>query len=347
MTNFTRPRHRFLVLAAVVASLFLTGCGGSSVPEPPVPGNGSSGGGAGGTTIPLHDPLPGILAARVSEWQDTNGLLPPSMNMAGLADRDARIRMAETELIGTDLMVLDQGAYWQPGTVSDYPFPDDDSDKAYTLLGDRAGVMLGWRSSHSTITPGYTTRLVLQWGGWLETSRFGVVVSDGLHEEHGVRFNVLFAFSDGMTSAGLQEGGIATYRGLAVARAVAGLMSEDSLTLHSLPRPSGLLLGDVDIDVNFGRSLVNVRFTGFYDLDFGDTRTEPDISWTDVPLSRSRFFSTGEGRYLSGALFGQNGAEIGGVFRTGALLGAFGASRFAGQVRENPVNLSAPAANPR
>ncbi|MDE0304472.1 MAG: hypothetical protein OXI87_06245 [Albidovulum sp.] len=83
--------------------------------------------------------------------------------------------------------------------------------------------------------------------------------------------------------------------------------------------------GDATLTANFGASNIDVRLTGFYDVETGAERDS--IVFDEVPFTSDGFRDSAVNKMIEGKFYGPNHAEAGGVFEHGSRFGAFGAIR--------------------
>ena len=89
-----------------------------------------------------------------------------------------------------------------------------------------------------------------------------------------------------------------------------------------------LIMGDATLRLeDMGTPAVDVSFTRIWDLDANTQRS--DMTWSDVPLADGVFTdrSGSAAPTITGAFFGPNHEEVGGVFDRDAIAGSFGAKR--------------------
>ncbi len=145
-------------------------------------------------------------------------------------------------------------------------------------------------------------------GGWGRYSAFEIV--RGVEEGAPDPFEFALPVSTGLASGSNPVQGSATWSG-----SMAGV-AYDAAGLGDTVRGDVELVGDLagsqlDLDIR------NIRAIG------GDG-TWDDISWTEVPMTAGAFSAD---RGLEGRFFGPGQEEVGGVFDTGTVAGAFGAGR--------------------
>ena len=145
----------------------------------------------------------------------------------------------------------------------------------------------------------------LEYGGWLDHSMFYLTVSDldsGFHAD---------AYSLGVATGTNPVSGNATWIG-----SVIGVDTD----VFGRGRALG---GRAEINVDFVDADVDVAFTRLTFHTEGGHNWHPDITWNDLPLNAGEFGSD----TIHGVFYGPNHEEVGGVFRRGGLLGAFGGAR--------------------
>ena len=304
---------------AVTLPLLLAACGGSpSTRVGPDP--------AGPATGDLQD-LRKAVAEFADDWAQRDGNSPPVLDRDGLAARDAEIARVADRTIRSEVLILDDDAEWSSADAVTPP-ASGRIDESITPVGEDSGADLGVHTARWTSEPGYQTTLRLGWGAWLDRSRFGVVRDDNLLEEHGVRSGALHGWSDGQATRYLQEGGGATYRGIALAHRTSGSRSDLVARTDDTPM-ADLLLGRATIEANFGYGTLDVAIHDLVDLATNAPAGLPDAAWRGISISLGTMSRSSDTSSLSMSFYGDNGAEVGGVFRTGAMVGAFGTRRTA------------------
>ena len=156
------------------------------------------------------------------------------------------------------------------------------------------------------------TRLAFQtYGGWLDGNVFGfrrIEVIEG--SDRAVYFaSYSFGKANGSDPSGM---GPATWSGVAV-----GIRRNDRIPIQGTATIDIDDLDAPDVDVSFS----------FRELPGGTTTAD---RWDNLSLNNGTFtdgISTGGGRYIEGTFYGDNHEEVGGIFRTLNLYGAFGARR--------------------
>ncbi len=318
--------HRFEIVArhagliALIASMgVLAACGGSSSP----------------TTPPIVDPGPAeptdgsdqrlseimsALSAQAEGWRENANLDEADegpRDFLGVREEIAsrsssqfatpRLRLEDNDWIAPD---LDNQFRWEP-----------ESDE-YRPVGERSHVTAVLYSESASLGTNETKWRIV-WGGWSDYSYFGVTHERDLQDEDGVWFDHLSAFSEGRPVEYLQEGGMGMYRGFAAARQFTNLDSAAGLPVFSDRSGGGLFGGRVEVVANFSEGSLDVTIDDLVDLDTGAEIAAPE-PWLDIEFTFAGFSDQDGVRLLEGSFYGESGAEVGGVFRTEDLVGAFG-----------------------
>ena len=95
-------------------------------------------------------------------------------------------------------------------------------------------------------------------------------------------------------------------------------------------RPStfGLrIYGNATLTVDFRESTIDAAFTEMLvDAPHAEViGKRPDIGWVNIPLNSGTFDTQTQGGRIQGAFYGDSHEEVGGVFETATIVGAFGA----------------------
>ena len=148
-------------------------------------------------------------------------------------------------------------------------------------------------------------------GAWLDYSGFGVsagAVYDGPREA-GYLVAVVSQISVGESSGRRPQGisGTATWEGSVVAA--------DTEFRNAI-------IGASTVRVDLASMDADVQMTNVFDID-ARTRLS-SFGWTDLPIQANGTF--GNGRDVIGSFYGPNHEEVGGIFTTRTLIGAFGAT---------------------
>ena len=313
---------RYVIAAAL--PLLIAACGGTTSravgPDPvePLPDS---------VIHPELKDLRDAASELAGNWARRDGYAPPTLDGDQLRTHDtATARIADREL-RSEILSLDEEFEWGSDRTVVQPPPGLDNE-TFTPVGEESGAELAMYTARWTTSPGYLTTLRLGWGAWLDESRFGAVRDVGLLEEHGVKGSGLFAYSNGRATQGLQEGGGATYRGIAVAHRTSGLESHADLVASTGDRPlAGLLFGKARIEANFGSGTVDVAIHDMVDIAANAPAKEAGVMWRGIPISHRTMSFENDTSSLDMSFYGRNGAEVGGVFRTETMVGAFGAER--------------------
>ena len=83
------------------------------------------------------------------------------------------------------------------------------------------------------------------------------------------------------------------------------------------------IIGASTVRVDLARMDADVQMTNVTDID-AHTRL-PSFGWTGLPIQVDGTF--GNGQTVMGSFYGPNHEEVGGIFTTRTLIGAFGATR--------------------
>ena len=149
-------------------------------------------------------------------------------------------------------------------------------------------------------------------GAWLDYSGFAVsagAVYDGPREE-GYLTAIVAQISVGESSGRRPQGitGTATWEG--------SMIAADTEFRNAI-------IGASTVRVDFARMDADVQMTNVVDIDARSRL--PSFGWTDLPIDADGTF--GNGRTVTGSFYGPNQEEVGGIFTTSTLIGAFGAKR--------------------
>ncbi len=83
--------------------------------------------------------------------------------------------------------------------------------------------------------------------------------------------------------------------------------------------------GDALIEIDdFTRPDVDVSLTGIEDVR---GRTRDDLHWEDIPVAQGAFQARDMAGSIEGRFYGSDHGEVGGIFESDGVTGAFGASR--------------------
>ena len=149
-------------------------------------------------------------------------------------------------------------------------------------------------------------------GAWLDYSGFAVsagAVFDGPRDE-GYLAALVSQISVGEASGRRPQGvsGTATWEG--------SMVAADTEYRNAI-------IGTSTVQVDLSRMDADVRMTNVWDID-ARTRLS-SFGWTDLPIQANGTF--GNGQTVMGSFYGPNHEEVGGIFTTSTLIGAFGAKR--------------------
>ena len=149
-------------------------------------------------------------------------------------------------------------------------------------------------------------------GAWLDYSGFAVsagAVFDGPRDE-GYLAAIVSQVSVGESSGRRPQrvSGTATWEG--------SMVAADTEYRHAI-------IGASTVQVDLARMDADVRMTNVWDID-ARTRLS-SFGWTDLPIQANGTF--GNGQTVMGSFYGPNHEEVGGIFTTSTLIGAFGATR--------------------
>ena len=133
------------------------------------------------------------------------------------------------------------------------------------------------------------------------------------HHYTGSSSNGLYSFSN--PTPGLVPNGSATWTGIMT-----------GIDIRSFdPDENGFVLGEAAVHIDdLSNPDVDVLFTDIYNTS-ADT-IHPDMHWRDLVLTNGAF-NDGASRTISGAFYGPQHQEVGGVFDRDGITGAFGARR--------------------
>lgn len=169
-------------------------------------------------------------------------------------------------------------------------------------------------------------------GGILDNATF-VIEGIRIFEERILRRDKLlvwgaaaYSFGDKSNSRPTISGTSATWRG-----AMVGV--DLSSTPNDLSRLN-TLSGNTTLTVRNAnnRSTVDVSFSNIRSLNQGFTPPRSIQGWTGIPLSSDTFSTGSASNQVEGTFYGANHKDVGGHFRRGNVIGAFGAKR---QVQSN------------
>ncbi len=212
----------------------------------------------------------------------------------------------------TSLGYLSTGSILETdNTVNDVPV---ELDADYSPVMAYRGISIAQGSAQVILSDsGKTTLEEIGLGGWLEYSGFWVREARIYERHHGWEYLativVQSSFGDSPSSRpAFGVTGSATWGGAMVA---ADIESRHRIIAASTVR------------VDLARMNADVQMSGVVDTD---TRTRlPSFGWTDLPIQANGKF--GDGSSLSASFYGPNHEEVGGIFTTDDLIGAFGANR--------------------
>ena len=158
------------------------------------------------------------------------------------------------------------------------------------------------------------TQLTFQtYGGWLDDSVFGIELLDVT--ESGTTTNRFASFSFGEESGSNPSG--------------SGMVHWDGVMVGALIGTGELVQGDARVTVDFTVTQTDgeIAFSNIKNLNTGVdvSAIEGRFGWTDGVFSSSR--ASNVFTMLEGSFYGTTHDEVGGVFSTNEILGAFGATR--------------------
>ena len=153
-------------------------------------------------------------------------------------------------------------------------------------------------------------------GGWLDHNYFFVAHATITDDEFGeVSAPVALTIGDATGTNPTSITGSAIWSGIMVGTDVSATATR-----------SHQLRGDVDISIaDFMNPSVDVNFSNIRDLNTDDSRT--NITWSGIPIVDGSFQQGSDENSIHGAFFGPNHAEVGGVFESNEVVGAFGSMR--------------------
>ena len=292
--------HTILVSTILMLMLLLSACGGDN------PTSGRGGGPPPQTVFQERTDRilalnPTLLASDTLERTVLDGSSQPSTRTAPFTCRAGRCV--------------------HPFFEGDYSIAETFDAELIEELGTHRGVLVGSfqkAEPETEETYGYE-RLSL--GGWLHQSTFGlsvIAISTTLGDRS------LFSFSMGSPSGTNPRLGSATWIG--------GMLGIEVPTVAI----GDIYGGDATVTVDLDDATASVLFNNI--LENGEV-PYPDMSWNDVPLVGGTFrrdtrreevitiLPRLEGSLIEGRFYGATHAEVGGIFETPEMLGAFGASR--------------------
>ena len=332
------PVHRFACLSVVLSVVSLASCGGGS-------GGSGSSGGAVRPSVPEF-PVDAATARRLG------GLAAPTFTAAQLEATDAALSARADTLVMSDWLFINPDAataddLYVPRTVrcvggtcyfaatadtgiqqlsiSDLTAGEDNSSETISPVGQRNGIALAQSIDQGELDPGerYSAEA---YGGWLDYSTFGIlgsVFTGGDLDGWGLMYTLTYGQASGSNPTGT-----ATWTGVAIGVDVStteaagnAVQGQARITFD----PQGHAIPSVDGTLYF--PTVDVAFTHMYDLDAATRR--PDIRWDGIRPESNGTFSTTDfvsGR-IDGRFYGPDHEEVGGVFESYDILGAFGATR--------------------
>lgn len=149
-------------------------------------------------------------------------------------------------------------------------------------------------------------------------------------------------FPEGVEATTLIAGGFGflTNPTASVARWNGALQAED---ISDSRWQGAQVSGDVSISVHLApEPTVNVEFSNL--ADQGSGRTNENISWTAIPVSKGNFVAEDGANLLQGVFAGLDGTSVAGIFQWNGLSGGFVASDMSRTVPLLPVGQSSPDA---
>ena len=101
----------------------------------------------------------------------------------------------------------------------------------------------------------------------------------------------------------------------------------------SLANRRNRVMGDANLSFNLSRSDIDVAFTNIHDIDAG--HRYDNITWQNVPVASGSFAMFAERTsteiyppdFIDDRFYGPNHEEVGGIFESGNIVGAFGGKR--------------------
>ncbi len=196
------------------------------------------------------------------------------------------------------------------GNLDGFSFDDE-----YQPVMERRGIRLGQIFYDATSNPD-RPQLFTGYGAWMHYNTF--LVQIGFHPDKRAPDLVEAApYSIGRASGTNPVSGSASWTGVAV-----------GTDLNRLFPAPDMLQGDAGIVYDFGASSVDVTLDNFVNLRTGAAAGHR-MAWTGIAV-KDGAFSKGahwDGEHVAGTFYGGYHEEAGGVFRSGSLVGSFGASR--------------------
>ena len=169
-------------------------------------------------------------------------------------------------------------------------------------------------------------------GGILDNAAF-VIEGIRIFEERILRRDKLlvwgaaaYSFGDKSNSRPTISGTSATWRGAMVGVDLSSTPNDLS-RLNTLSGNTTLTVRNAD-----NRSTVDVSFSNIRSLNQGFTPPRSIQGWTGIPLTSDTFSTGSASNQVEGTFYGANHKDVGGHFRRGNVIGAFGAKR---QVQSN------------
>lgn len=171
-----------------------------------------------------------------------------------------------------------------------------------------------------TASAGMSDAVAYGYFGAPGSSFFGFLQGDGLGLS-SLQTGGLFRFAFGPPAASNPLTGAARWNGYMFG-------SETSPSASSAGIAS--VVGDAEISIaNFLDPQVEVNFRNVEEVGSGGARE--DIGWSDIPLTDGAFRSDGgtaaPTKWISGQFYGADHRNVGGLFRSSGIVGAFGAAR--------------------
>ena len=184
-------------------------------------------------------------------------------------------------------------------------------------------VILGGAHTVEPETDEYYSSEFLSMGAWLDESAFFVEVA--VFEGYALTTRYLHSYSLGRTSRTNPIVGNATWRGVML-----GTETEQGSNVGARYD------GNATVTVALVDATATVRFDNIANSE--TYAPYPDMAWNDVPLAGGTFrrdtrevvgtfVERLEGSLIEGRFYGSTHREVGGIFETPEMLGAFGARR--------------------
>lgn len=305
-------------LSAILATLVLSGCAGSSrsvmmTTEPPP------------SAIPALGPDDWLVAADAARNQ-----VPGSSTLVMTSDELSKL---DESIFSSADTLLYGGFYYTGAEFPGYVLLTDcvkevckygrtgeaNTEEAihdidFASVMTHKGIRLG--QARERFGEGDNPVDITGYGGWMHYNSFVIQVDflPNLDEPDSVR---LSNYSVGLSSGANPVSGTGTWSGVAV-----------GMDLNQMLSKPDVLQGDAEIAYEFGDQSVQVVLDNFTNLATG-AALDREMKWSDIAVQDGLFSHGGQfdGEYVHGAFYGSYHEEVGGVFKSGSIAGSFGAPR--------------------